>query len=159
MKKQKIYLDTSVISHLDQRDALDKMDDTLLLWEEIKSGLYDVYISQVTMVEILGNKQPKLELLLKFLAEINYNLIDISKEMETYADALIADGILTTKSRADCLHIASAVIYDCDQLLSWNFKHILRIKTVNGVRSVSARLGYKGIDIIPPSMIVERRPE
>ena len=156
MKKQRIYLDTSVISHLDQQDATDKMDDTLLLWEEIKQGIYDVYLSQVTMVELLGNTQPKLGVLLQFLEEIDYTLIEISKEMETYANTLIDDGILTAKSRADCLHIASAVVSNCDMLLSWNFKHVVKIKTVNGVRSVSARLGYKGIDIIPPSMIVER---
>jgi predicted nucleic acid-binding protein len=128
----------------------------LLLWDEIKRGEYEVYISQITMVEILGNKQPKLGTLLKYLEEINYSIIDISKEMEAYADTLIADGILTAKNRADCLHIASAVIHGCNLLLSWNFKHILRIKTVNGVRSVNACLGYKGIDIIPPSMVVER---
>ena len=112
----------------------------------------------ISMAELLGNEEPKLSVLLRFLEEIDYMLIEISEAMEAYADALIEDGILTTKSRADCLHIASAVISDCDMLLSWNFRHILRIKTVNGVRSVSARLGYKGIDIIPPSMIVERRP-
>ena len=156
MKKPKIYLDTSVISYLDQANTPDKMNDTLLLWEEIKSGLYDVYISQVTMAELFGNKQPKLQLLLKFLAQIDYTLIEIDKNIEIYADTLIDNGILTNKSRADCLHIASAVITDCDLLLSWNFKHILRVKTVNGVRSISAKLGYKGIDIIPPSMIVER---
>ena len=44
MKKQRIYLDTSVISHLDQQDAADNMDDTLLLWEEIKQGFYGVYL-------------------------------------------------------------------------------------------------------------------
>ena len=159
MKKQKIYLDTSVISHLDQRDALDKMDDTLLLWEEIKSGLYDVYISQVTIDEVDANKESKRATLLGYLAEIEYTFVEINSEVRAYAAKLISEGILTEKSHDDCLHIASAVVSECHMLLSWNFKHILRVKTVNGVRSISARLGYKGIDIIPPSMIVERRPE
>lgn len=159
MKKQKIYLDTSVISHLDQHDAPDKMEDTLILWDEIKRGTYDVHLSQITMAEVLSNKQPKLGLLLEHLEEIEYTLIEVERDAEAYANALISDGILTEKSRADCLHIASAVITDCDMLLSWNFKHILRIKTVNGVRSVSARFGYKGIDIVPPSMLIERRSE
>ena len=38
MKKLKIYLDTSVISHLDAPDAPEKMADTLMLWEDIKTS-------------------------------------------------------------------------------------------------------------------------
>jgi len=38
MRKQKIYLDTSVISHLDAPDALEKQQDTRRLWEEIHAG-------------------------------------------------------------------------------------------------------------------------
>lgn len=159
MRKQKIYLDTSVISHLDQRDAPDKMADTLLLWEEIKQGLYDVAISQITLDEVGANKAEKRNLLLNYLAEIDYTFVELSPEINAYADKLIDADILTMKSHDDCLHIASAVASNCDILLSWNFKHILRVKTINGVRSISAILGYKGIDIIPPSMIVERRPE
>ena len=46
------------------------------------------------------------------------------------------------KSRDDALHIACAVIGKCDMLLSWNFKHLVRVKTNEGVRIVSAKLGY-----------------
>ena len=37
MKKLKLYLDTSVISHLDAPDTPEKMADTLALWEDLKS--------------------------------------------------------------------------------------------------------------------------
>ena len=33
MRKLKVYLDTSVISHLAQEDVPEKMTDTLKLWE------------------------------------------------------------------------------------------------------------------------------
>lgn len=36
MKKLKIYLDTSTISHLDAQDTPEKMSDTLRLWNRIK---------------------------------------------------------------------------------------------------------------------------
>ena len=154
MKKQKVYLDTSVISHLDQHDAPDKMADTMLLWEEIKQGMYDVFISQITLDELDANKAEKRAALLNRLAEIEYTFVTLTPEINAYADKLINHGILTVNSHDDCLHIASAVVSECHILLSWNFKHILRVKTVNGVRSISAVLGYKGIDIIPLSMIV-----
>ena len=52
MRKPRIYLDTSVISHLDAPDTPDKQADTHKLWELIKAGEYDVYISPVVMIEL-----------------------------------------------------------------------------------------------------------
>ncbi len=45
MKKLKMYLDTSVISHLEAPDALREQTDTRNLWKEITDGKYDVCIS------------------------------------------------------------------------------------------------------------------
>ncbi len=42
MRKLKVYLDTSVISHLMQEDVPEKMADTLQLWELFREGMYDV---------------------------------------------------------------------------------------------------------------------
>ena len=33
LRKLKVYLDTSIVSYLDQQDAPDKMNETLRLWE------------------------------------------------------------------------------------------------------------------------------
>ena len=52
MRKLKVYLDTSVISHLLQEDVPEKMADTRQLWEMFKDGKYDVYLSTVTLREI-----------------------------------------------------------------------------------------------------------
>jgi len=159
MRKLKIYLDTSVISHLDAYDAQDKQVDTLLLWEEIKSGKYKVFISDIVFEEIYKNLEIKRELLLKYLTDIEYQHISIDDDIRKYADELNRLDILSEKHISDCLHIGSAVIYDCDMLLSWNFKHMVRIKTINGVKSVNSLLGYKEIGIYPPSMIIERGEE
>jgi len=155
MKKLKLYLDTSVISHLKQDDVPDKMADTLQLWEEIKAGLYEIYISNITITEIMDSPIDKRITMLEYLALINYNVIDINDEMRYYASKLNETGILSDKHYDDCLHIACAVICDCDYLLSWNFKHIVKVKTINGVRSINATLGYKGIDIFPPNLLIK----
>jgi predicted nucleic acid-binding protein len=59
LKKQKIYLDTSVVSHLESPDRPDWMADTLKLWELIKKGVYEVYISNTTIAEINDCNEPK----------------------------------------------------------------------------------------------------
>ena len=40
MNKIKIYLDTSVISHLDAEDTPEKMQDTVDFWQELIRGQY-----------------------------------------------------------------------------------------------------------------------
>ena len=58
MENLKVYLDTSVISHLLQEDVPEKMADTRKLWEKFKAGQYDVYLSTVTLEEISDCKEP-----------------------------------------------------------------------------------------------------
>ena len=156
MNKMKIYLDTSVISHLKQDDAPDKMRDTLMLWDEIIRGDYDVYISDVAIEEIMNASEPKRSIILNHLKEINYNALVVDDEIETYARKLIEIGVLTAKSIDDCRHIGAAVINGCGMILSWNFSHIVRVKTINGVKYVNSLLGYNEVGIYSPSMIVKR---
>ena len=156
MKKLKLFLDTSVISHLDAQDAPEKMQDTHELWSEIKRGTYDVIISDIVIEEVMRCPQPKLDVLLGFLAEIEYQRIDTDDEMEEIASQIITLGILKEKNRDDCMHISAAVASGCDFLVSWNFKHMVNVKTIRGVRAVTNLLGYNNIDIVQPTMLVEQ---
>ena len=63
--------------------------------------------------------------------------------------------ILTDKSKDDCFHIAAAMVTGCDYLLSWNFKHLVNIKTINGVRAIASLNGYSSIDIITPEFLLD----
>ena len=155
MKKLKIYLDTSVISHLDQQDAPEKMEDTLKLWEDIKLGLYDVYISDVTLYEISRCSEQKRLLLADYLGEIEYTLITVDEEIEAVAQNFITNKVLTLKSFDDCQHIACSIVFECDCIISWNFKHIVNIKTQKGVKIISAIMGYNEVTVCTPTFLVE----
>ena len=155
MRKLKVYLDTSVISYLLQEDAPEKMADTRKLWEMFTEGKYDVYLSTVTLEEVAGCPEPKRSELRKFLEQIKYTVLEITDEMETVANKIIDMGILTKKSYDDCQHIAAAVVTECNCIISWNFKHIVNIKTIHGVRAITNLTGYKAIDILSPTVLLE----
>lgn len=155
MRKTKIYLDTSVISHLKQDDVPEKMNDTLLLWEEIMQGRYDVYISETTIAEVMDAREPKRSFMLDYLEQIDYTVLKIDENVKEFANRLNEEGILSAKRFDDCLHIGCAVVNECNMIVSWNFKHIVRVKTINGVRYISSMLGYNDIGIYPPSMIIQ----
>lgn len=155
MRKLKVYLDTSVISHLLQEDVPEKMADTRQLWEMFKDRKYDVYLSTVTLEEVADCPEPKRSELRKFLEQINYTVLDITDEMETVAHKIIDMGILKNKSYDDCQHIAAAVVEECNCIILWNFKHIVNIKTIHGVRAITNLTGYKSIDILSPTVLLE----
>jgi hypothetical protein len=40
-------------------------------------------------------------------------------------------------------------------IVSWNFKHLVNVKTINGVKGVNALAGYKEMPIYTPTMLIE----
>lgn len=59
------------------------------------------------------------------------------------------------KSFDDCQHIAAAILAGCDIIISWNFKHIVNVKTVKSVKVITTLEGYKDLLIYPPSVLLE----
>ncbi|MCM1124115.1 MAG: PIN domain nuclease [Eubacterium sp.] len=155
MKKMKVYLDTSVVSYLHQLDAPEKMRDTLALWELFKSGSYEVYVSDIVFREIDKCDEEKLIVLLNYLKQIEYHTIETNNDIIELAGKFIDFGVLREKSFDDCQHIAAAILAGCDVIISWNFKHIVNVKTVKGVKIITTMEGYKDLLIYPPSALLE----
>jgi len=154
MRKAKVYLDTSVISHLDATDTPEKMNVTHLLWDELKSGKYHVVISNVTLTELAGCAEPKLTKLLEKLAEIQYDLLSETDESLTLAENYLQYGVLKKKSMDDLRHISVASVANCRYITSWNFKHFVNINTIEKIQSANRLYGYNDINIVPPIMLL-----
>ncbi|GHV41898.1 hypothetical protein FACS1894187_23880 [Synergistales bacterium] len=156
MKKLKLYLDTSVISHLRHEDVPEKMKDTLLFWEELKTGKHEVVISEFTLDELRQCPEPKQTELFNCLGDIEYVLLKENHEVKALTETYLEEGVLSRKNRGDCLHMAFATVNGCDMIASWNFKHMVRVKVIQGIRIVNAKKGYfKLIDIIQPTMMTQ----
>ena len=155
MRKLKVYLDTSVVSYLYQVDAPEKMQNTFDLWELFRNKTYEVYISDIVIREISGCNEEKLKILLDYLNQIDYNIIETTEDTVELAGKFIDFGILKQKSFDDCQHIAAAILAGCDIIISWNFKHIVNVKTIRGVKIITTLEGYKDLLIYPPSVLIE----
>jgi predicted nucleic acid-binding protein len=131
------------------------MRDTLKLWEDIKTGKYDVFMSETTFEELRRCHAKKLSVLVDYVNLIDYTLLKNSEEVENVANQIIQLGILNPKNFDDCVHIAHAVVNACDYLVSWNFKHMVNVKTIKGVRAIAILSGYGNIDIVAPTMLLE----
>ena len=155
MRKLKLYLDTSTISHLFADDTPEKMDDTNKFWEDVIKGEYEIFISPSVIDEIEKCAQPKRDLLYQKLDEITFQILAKTNEVSLLAQEYIINGVLKEKSHDDCMHIAFAVVYSCDVIVSWNFRHLVNFKTVNKVKVVNAINNYREISIVTPTMLLE----
>ena len=73
-------------------------------------------------------------------------------EVKNLAAEYLKAGI-TEDNFNDCLHIAYAVIADCDRLVSWNFTHLAKDETIESVKVINAINRYKAISIVPPASL------
>ncbi|MCL2824457.1 MAG: PIN domain-containing protein [Polyangiaceae bacterium] len=158
MRKKKIYLDTSVISYLRQEDAPERMTETLEFWEILHSGKYDVYISDVVEAELARCAEPKRSELIALMEDISYAKIvaDGNAEIEALDAEIRARNVLPPRSDNDRLHIAAAIFAGCNIIVSWNFKHMVNVRTIDGVRIVCLANNTVPIDIFSPTVLLER---
>lgn len=119
-----------MISHLQHEDVPEKMQDTLLFWQILESGRYEVVISDITLMELKQCFEPKRSELLGYLGTINYALLPQTDEVDALAEAYVKNGVLSRKNMEDCQHIAFATTSGCGVVVSWNFKHMVRMTTI-----------------------------
>jgi predicted nucleic acid-binding protein len=154
-RKQKIYLDTSIISYLDQQKKKKKMAVTHKLWHKILADEYDVVTSEVLDWEIDDCDENKKKVLKEYQNQLKGAIALIGEKEKYVVESIIENGILTQpKTYRDCLHIAAAIIADCDVILSWNFKHIVNPKTIDGVKIIAIKNGYRDMHIYSPEIFI-----
>jgi predicted nucleic acid-binding protein len=144
MRKTKIYLDTSVISFLYADDAPELRAITEDFFQNyVRTGLYEVYISEVVLAEIERTVDPlRRAELLAAIEAYPMRKLEIKEEIGPLALEYITTGVIPPTRMDDARHVAVATYHEMDILLSWNFKHLANIKKQTGVKAVNERNGY-----------------
>ncbi len=61
--------------------------------------------------------------------------------------------IVPVRYQDDLRHVAVATVARADALVSWNFRHLVNVKTRRAVHAVNVRLGYSMIEIVSPEEV------
>jgi predicted nucleic acid-binding protein len=149
MLKKRVYLDSSVLG-----GAFDKefQEDTAALLELIRVGKLRAVVSEQTEIE-LGPAPAHVQDLLEDLLEGGAENVPLTREALDLTASYIAAGVVTANYRADALHIALATLAKVDVLLSWNFKHIVNLKRIQGFNGVNLMSGYGILEIRSPKEV------
>jgi predicted nucleic acid-binding protein len=155
MKKLMLYFDTSIFNFVIAKDVPYEREVTVKLLDEIKKGIYAVFISEVVIREV-NNAPQKIMLQLKeLIQEVNPEEVPINEEVQSLADTYINNSIIPAKYRDDALHIAAASVSNLAVIVRWNFTHIVKLKTKREVTGINVISGYKEIEIYSPLEVVE----
>ena len=148
MKKETLYFDTSVLSSYCDERAKERKDATIKFWENVLPG-YKVYISEVTVKELEDTRNETLKKKFKALIE-SFKVLRINKRVKDLANAYIEKGVFPDKYLNDALHVAVASFYGISFVVSWNFEHLVKVKTRKSVNLINVLEGYPEIEIISP---------
>jgi len=136
-------------------DAPDKKADTLKLFAEIKAGIFLPYTSNYVTEELDNAAAEKKIKMFRLISDYGVTILQKSDEVKRLAVAYINEGIIPVKYEADALHIASATVNDLDFIVSWNFRHIVKRKTVIMTEVVNVKYNYRKIGIFSPTEVIE----
>ena len=155
IKKLNLYLETSIWNFIYADDAPDKRDITKCLFEEIKAGRYEIFISDLVSAEIEDAPEPVKRKLLTFIYEMRPKQLISNHEVEQLANAYFKAKVTSQNALADVLHVAHAVVHNMDVVVSWNLRHIVRLKTKLAVNGVNKMMGYREIEIVTPEEVID----
>ena len=148
MKKETLYLDTSVISAYYDERAKERQTATIKFWEEIMPH-YEVFISDITINELENTSDEALKKKFRKLIK-GFGILKGNNKIEALANAYIDRGVFPEKYIDDARHVATATYHDITYVVSWNFEHLVKVKTRKSVNLVNTLEGYKEIEIISP---------
>jgi len=150
MKKQRIYLDTSVFGgYFD----VEFEEFTKPLFDRIHNGDFIVLLSAVLQRELSSAPEEIIQLITGLKKE-NTEFLNEDEVAIELATEYIVEKVVGATSFADCLHIALATINQADLLVSWNFKHIVNMERIRGYNSINIKNGYKQLEIRSPRDII-----
>jgi len=155
MRKLKIYLDTTIINFAvsEREHELVEKEETKALLEKIKQGEIDGVISVLVIKEIDAADEARRSLLKSVIKDLPLEIMEIDEDVKDLADKYIENGIIPKKHEEDAVHIAAATIINADAIVSWNFEHMVKMKTRRGVKAINELNGYRYIDIVEPKEV------
>ncbi|MBE8400285.1 PIN domain-containing protein [Leptospira borgpetersenii] len=146
---QRVYVDTSVYGGYFDKEF---SEWTEKFFEEVDEGKFKIFVSPLVTWELRNSPVWVREFYSRYYSESE--TLRITKEVMTLGDAYLLNKVVGESNRRDCIHIACATIAKVDVLISWNFKHIVRLDRIQGYNLVNRKLGYSVLEIRNPMEVL-----
>ncbi len=154
--KPKVYLETSLISYLAARPSRDVSVLNRQLstqeWWHTRRNLFDLYTSQAVLRECGKGDPAEAHKRLQLLSEALF--LPLTDEITAIATRLVAPGPFPKKAEPDAVHLATATVYGCEFLLTWNFTHINNARIKRAATRIIESYGYQATTVCSPDELM-----
>lgn len=155
MRKLRVYLDASVYGGC--FDAPFREDSSRVI-EAVRRGRLTVLVSEVLFTELRDAPERVRDLAASLPAE-SLEEVPLTEEILGLRDAYLAAGILGPRWREDATHVAAATVARADAIVSWNFRHIVRLDKIKAYNQINLLHGYGILTIVSPKEVNVDEPE
>jgi len=151
--KIKLYVETTIPNYKFADDTPRERDITKEFLKRIKSGQWEVFTSELVVMEI--EKTQDLDKRKKLLNTISgIRILPLTQESKDLGKIYISLGIIPTRYEPDATHLAIATLNKMDVLVTWNMEHLANPKTRINVREENLKRELKIIDIATPEEVM-----
>lgn len=155
--KERVYVETSVVSYLTSRPSRDMViaahQELTREWWNDQATKFELVISELVQEEARRGDPEASIARLQVLDKIP--IVSTGDAAVTLAEYLVSHGPLPPESAADALHIAIAAVNGIDYLLTWNCKHLANASHRNRIETLVEGAGYACPVICTPEELME----
>lgn len=155
--KPTVYLETSVISYLTARPSRDLIvaahqQITAEWWDAVRPKA-DCFISPFVIEEATRGDEDAARKRIAAIAD--FAVLEVNELVRDLAQKFFAAINLPEKAKIDAFHLATAVVYGVDYLLSWNCRHIASGRVRKILVEINSDLGIRTPVICTPEELME----
>lgn len=155
--KPTVYIETTIPSYLTARlsSNLEKYYRQLKTrewWDEVLPKV-DPVISDFVLIEARGGDPEAAKRRLEVLRELR--VLDQTTEILALAHEIQLKLKIPHRARLDAVHLAFAVVYQVDYVLSWNFEHIVGAPVKRPFAELGDKLGLVMPVLCTPEELME----
>ncbi len=143
MQELRVYIETSVWSHVFHDETPDFQRVTVEFLKQAKERVVVPYISTLVLDEVARADARRREEILREIAGVRPILLRRSQQADDLAGRYVQAGVLPPSDEVDALHVAIATVSEMDVLASWNQRHLANIRRRDLFNSVNRVAGYR----------------
>jgi predicted nucleic acid-binding protein len=152
MAKQKVYLETSVISYLTARPSRDVVklakQELTRQWWKLCSESFSLWVSRPVIEEISAGDVEAARLRREAVA--GFPELVVTDKVNALYRQLLSANIVPEKAPLDALHIAIAAVHGMTYLLTWNCSHINNATNKPKAMKIIRKAGYAEVTLATP---------
>lgn len=150
----RVYADTSVFGGVFDEEF---QQASRVFFDQVRGGRFLLLTSGTVEEEIEGAPVTVREFFVSMAPWMH--ILESTEETLALRVAYLEAGILSPKSAADALHVATATTGGASMIVSWNFVHLVHFDKIRLYNAVNALKGFGEIAIYSPPEVVRYENE